>query len=118
MNETLEEFLLAAYQTNQNGIMSFEQIEKLGYSKKEIFTAIEKCTEKGLIQAINQIDEIYLEQRFTFTHKGRFFLKALLENDDFSLVEDEDNTNCIDSYGNVEQICLGLYGYVERKKVE
>ena len=116
-DRSLEEFLLAAYQTNQSGIITFEKIEELGYTKKEIFTAIEKCIAKDLIQAVHDTDEIFLEERFTFTPKGRFYLKALLESEDFSLVDDE-ACKSIDSYGNVEKICLGLYGYVERKKVE
>ncbi|WP_408955027.1 hypothetical protein [Natroniella sp. ANB-PHB2] len=119
MNEKkLEKFLLVTYQISQNGIVKFSQIEEQGYSKKEIFRIIEKCIARNLIQAVHETDEIFLDQRFTFTYKGRFYLNALLGNEELSLVNTEKPLNCIDTYGNVEKICLGLYGYVERKKVD
>jgi predicted GTPase len=60
-------------------VVSFQDLREEGFTKMEVFSAVEDGLDRGLISGSN---EIYSSGQIMMTAKGEFFVEALLEKQD------------------------------------
>ncbi len=67
------------YKQEDEEVVTFTDLEEEGFTKMEIFSAIEDGLGRGFISGDN---EIYSSEQILLTAKGYYFVEALLEKQD------------------------------------
>ena len=65
--------IVETYKTKK--YVSFQQLEELGYIKKDIFAYINQAQEEWLLDVNSNI---YAEQRVALSAKGRFYVENII----------------------------------------